>query len=108
VSAPRTPSKPPDERVAQLHSRFAVLWDFATMVAEHHRRVVFIELNGHSKPIADDDRADLNAIFWPSAAFVKITMPRNLTTDGLHFTPLGAAAFAHVLGRVTPATAAER
>jgi hypothetical protein len=105
VSHPRAEVEPSGERVRQLQDRFGVLWEFASMITAHHRRAVFIELAGHSNPIADDDRADLNAVFGPAVAFVKLTVPKALTSDGLHFTPLGSAAIAHVVTDIAPSAA---
>jgi hypothetical protein len=98
----RSPAPPGEERTALLKRRFDLLWDFATMVRAHHKRAVFIEVDGHSSPIADDDRADLNALFYPSVKFVKVAVPDDLKVDRLHFSPLGCAAVARLLAQAAP------
>lgn len=103
VDDPRAPAMPSDERGIELNHRYQMLWDFAHMVAGRHKRAVLIEFAGHSTAISPADRADLNALFSPYVNFVKLTVPRDLTVDEVHLSPLGCAAVAQVLARVTPA-----
>ena len=56
-------ARPTHERMSLLAGRYALLWDFAVTVMEHHKRGVFVEIANHSQEIQQEDRADLNAFF---------------------------------------------
>ena len=95
-------------RRRQLAAAYPLLWDYAELVHGHGKRAVLVEIHGYSPPIAPADRADLNAIFRPHVLFQEVTIPKVLTSDGLHLSEEGARAVAQALHRSVPPSIARR
>lgn len=98
----RAPAAPLPERLRALALAHPIVWDLATLAKTHRRQVVVLEVTKHSPLVPADDRADMNAAFWPYATMIQMTIPDALKIDGLHLTSLGSAAVAETLSRHAP------
>jgi hypothetical protein len=108
VDVSRAPTRPADERLQQLSTKYSLLWSFVELIGVHHKQAIIVELSGHSRPMPDQDRADLNALFFPNVTFLKLTVPVSLKIDTLHLSPLGSAAVATILARQSPGPGSAR
>jgi len=104
VLTDRGESSGPPDAARRLYLRQAqpLLWDFASLAGARQKRVVFIEMNNHSKPLDREVRGDLNAVFAPYATFLRIYVPPALMIDVHHLTAEGSLAVAQALRREAP------
>jgi hypothetical protein len=98
----RSGGAPDTARRAYLRGSQPLLWDFASLAVSRKKRVVFIEMNNHSRPVGRDVRGDLNVVFAPYASFLRIYVPPSFMLDEHHLTAEGSLAVAQALRRDAP------
>lgn len=89
-----------DRDAARLVERYPLLWDYAQLLVNHHKRGVMVELNDFDvrRQMTPDDRALFNAMFQPRVVAVKLTVPDAWRMpDQRHLTPEGCRAIAQTL-----------
>lgn len=89
--------RPSEDRVRALAAKYPFLWEYARMIQAHGKVGVIVEIAGYVGAVEDLDRADVNAHFYPHVLFAKLHIPRELQTDGMHFSSIGARAVAKSL-----------
>jgi len=97
LTTPRSADPPSPERLRRLRERCPLLCDFGDLIVLHRKQGVFLQIDGYSEPISEDDAGAFNAAFAPYATIAVIRAPGAATYDTLHLTSAGAAALARAL-----------
>lgn len=82
-----------------LTKHHEVLRKFAELARARRKRVVFMALEYGGRKVDDAPIAELNALYAPFAEMVVITIPPEVTHDGMHPTPAGCREIASLLLR---------
>lgn len=84
-----------------LTTRHPWLLKYATLAADHRKKVVIISIERLVSTLGEKDIDTLNQMFAPYVSFIRMPYTRELTLDGSHYTAGGAAVFATMLQRLT-------
>lgn len=82
-----------------LTKHHEVLRKFAELARSRRKRVVFMALEYSGGKVNDAPIAEFNALYGPYAEMVVITIPPEVTHDGMHPTPEGCREIASLLLR---------
>ena len=99
--APIAAAAPGAERLAALRRVSPeVLWDFAELFRNSGKSVALLQVPGFAEWLPDAAAvADFNRAHTPHARIVIVGVPPDLTLDGMHPNPAGAALMARALWR---------
>jgi hypothetical protein len=97
LTAPRSADLPSPERLRGLRARYPLLCNFGDLIVLHRKQGVFLQIDGYSEAISQDDVGAFNAAFAPYAMIAVFRTPDAATYDRMHLTSAGAVAVAKAL-----------
>ena len=95
--APVGTARPSPQMLNELAQRYPVVWQFAQLLAQHHKRAVFFQFAG-KEAVREQDLALLNAQLAPEIVIASLRLPAGwFQSDKRHLTPDGAEGVARLL-----------